>query len=243
MPEPLPIIKIKAQANHHALFLIVLGLTLFMVLLIIAQWYWRQFQLVMVFAYLTSLVITIAGVVKRLEPQFSFSLTPDHITYHHRYGQWRLHWQQIHRISIVSETVALEHIQLPYIGIKLVNIEQLLAQISPRMANRLIHEQKPLISFAIRYQLMALKQGILHFEPYKLSDGTTISGPLAAFLYHCQALDAAFGYHLFIPATSVDRDLPQFSALLLDCKRASAHYQSNTDATDSNTDDNGTDEK
>lgn len=224
MPKPLPIINIKAQANHHAMFLIVVGVTLFFCVLILAQWYWRQYQLVVIFAYLTTLVITFTGIVKHMEPNFSFSLTPEKITYHHRHGQWQLYWQQIRRIDVVNETVGLERLILPYIGIKLENLEQLLGNISPRMANRLIHEQKPLISFAIRYQLMQLEQGIIHFEPYKLANGKKVTGPLAAFLYHSQALNNALGYHLFIPATSTDRELNNFCQLLKDCKNSATDY-------------------
>ena len=123
MKEHLPVIHIRAQTNHHAVFLIVMGIALFITVLIIALWYWRQYQLIMVFGYLTTFVITLTGIVKRLEPRFSFSLTPDLLRYHHRYGQWQLGWQQIQRIATVKETVGIETLELAYIGIKLKDIE------------------------------------------------------------------------------------------------------------------------
>jgi hypothetical protein len=224
MVKPLPIINIKAQANHHAAFLIVLGIALFFVVLILAQWYWRQYQLVMIFAYLTTLLTVFTGLVKRLEPRFSFTLSPNKMTYHHRYGQWKLQWLQIKRIAIVKETAGLESLALPYIGLKLNDFEEILGNISPRLANRITHEQKPLISFAIRYNLMKLEQGVIRFEPYKLSSGEQVRGPLAAFLYHSEALHNAFGYHLFIPATSTDRELESFCQLLKSCQLSSANY-------------------
>jgi energy-coupling factor transporter transmembrane protein EcfT len=223
--EPMPEIEIRPQTNRHGLFLIALGITLFLIVLLIAQFYWREYQTILIFLYLTTFIISFSGILKRLEPPFSFRLSPNKITYHHKYGQWSFSWPQIKRIAVVKETTGLETIALPYIGVKLQNLEQLTKQISPRLANRLIHEQKPLISFAIRHNLMTLSEGVIHFEPYKLSHGNMVSGPLAAFLYHCQALETAFGYHLFIPESSVDRELSSFCTLLSQCQHASTNYQ------------------
>jgi Ca2+/Na+ antiporter len=232
MNSILPIINIRAHANRHALFLILLGMVLFLLVLLASQFYWRQYQSILIFAYLTTFVIVLTGLVKRLEPPFSFSLSPDRITYHHRYGHWYFNWQQIKRIAVIKETAGFETIELPYLGIKLHDLELLSKQISPRLANRLIHEQKPLISFAIRHNLMALSDGVMSFEPYKLSSGEIISGPLAAFIYHSKALEAAFGYHLFVPETSIDRDISNFCTLLSQCKNVSSDYQHDGDITD-----------
>jgi len=232
MNDALPVINIRAHANKHALFLMSLGMVLFFIVLLISQFYWQEFQSILIFCYLTTFIISLSGIVKRLEPYFSFTLSPEKIIYHHRYGQWQLDWHQIKRVAIVKETVGLETIELPYIGIKLHNIELLATQISPRLANRLIHEQKPLISFAIRYNLMTLSQGVICFDSYKLTHGNMISGPLAAFLYHCEALESAFGYQLFIPTTSLDRELSSFCALLFQCKDASSDYQDDRNLTE-----------
>ncbi len=224
MTRTLPVINIKAQSSHHALFLMLVALIITFSTLVFSQGYWRQFQLVFTFIYLCSLVTFITGLAKYLEPKYSLCLNPKSIKYQHRYGHWKIDWQQIQRISLINETSGLMKIQLPYIGIRLKNVSTLADKISPRLANRLIHEQKPLVAFAMSQDLLPLGQSLLNFEPFILPSGETLTGPLAAFLHHCTLLNQALGYHLFLPETAIDRDLNEFYTLLMQCMRSSTEY-------------------
>lgn len=212
-----PVINIKAKARHHALFLMLVAVIFALVTLILSQFYWHQYRLVFIFIYLTALVIFITGVAKKFEPRFSFELSPAYIKYNHRYGHWKLTWQQIQHIALIKENTGLQQIVLPYIGVRLKNLDDLAAQISPRLANRLIHEQKPLMSLAVMQRQLSLEDSQLNFNPFTLSSGQIIAGPLAAFLYHSQTLHRVFGYHLYLPESSGDRELEQFSSLLNSC--------------------------
>mgnify|MGYP006097310729 FL=1 len=225
MTEELPVINIKAQSNHHALFLMLTAFIIAFITFVFSQGYWRQFQLVITFIYLCALVIFITGLAKYLEPQYSLCLSPKGINYQHRYGQWRIDWPQIQRISLINETFGLTNIQIPYIGIRLKHLSTLADHISPRLANRLIHEQKPLLAFAIKMNLLTIEQSILNFEPFVLSSGEILKGPLAAFLHHCTVLHKALGYHLFLPETAIDRDLNEFCTLLTQCMKSSTEYK------------------
>lgn len=222
--RPLPVINIKAQSSHHALFLMLVALIITLCTFVFSQGYWRQFHLVIIFIYLCSLVIFITGLAKHLEPKYSLSLNPDGIKYQHRYGHWTVPWQQIQRISLINETSGLATIQLPYIGIRLLNLSTLADNISPRLANRLIHEQKPLIAFAMSQNLLPLEQSLINFDPFVLASGEILTGPLAAFLHHSTLLQQALGYHLFLPETALDRDLNEFCTLLTQCMRSSTKY-------------------
>lgn len=224
MTRRLPVINIKAQSNHHALFLMLVALILTLSTLVFSQGYWRQFHLVIIFIYLCALVIFITGLAKYLEPKYSLSLSPNGITYQHRYGHWQVDWQQIQRISLIHETFGLTQVQLPYIGIRLKQLSALADHISPRLANRLIHEQKPLLAFAIRQDLLPLEQSLLNFDPFILPSGEILKGPLAAFLHHSTVLHQALGYHLFLPETAIDRELNEFCTLLIQCMKSSAEY-------------------
>jgi len=97
-------------------------------------------------------------------------------------------------------------------------------QISPRLANRLIHEQKPLLAFAVKQQRLTLEQCQLSFEPFELPSGELLKGPLAAFFHHCTVLKTAFGYHLFLPETAIDRELIDFHQLLIQCMSSAKRY-------------------
>ncbi len=219
-----PSILIKARSNHNALFLLLLASILFMITLALSQHYWRQFHLVITFIYLTELVVFITGLAKYFQPTFSLTLTPNVIKYHHRYGEWQLNWQDIQRISLLNETLGIDQLQLPFVGIRLTAIATLATSISPRLANRLIHEQRPLLAMAIRLQLISFEQSQLNFSPFTLANGEKIKGPLAAFLHHSSVLHNALGYHLFIPESALDRELHEFCVLLNQCKQSARHY-------------------
>ncbi|TPH13589.1 DUF2982 domain-containing protein [Litorilituus lipolyticus] len=224
MNQSLPSLEIKAHTNKHARFLVALGLFLILINCAISMVWWNELRLVLMFVYLVALVVVITGVAKLSEPKFSLTITPQNITYHHRYGQWQLNWSQIKRLGLVKETYGVSQIELPYLGVKLNDISELVTQISPRLANRLIHEQKPLIAFAIKCQLMPFEQGVISFEPVHLGNGQLLKGPVAAFIHHCRALDRALGFHLFIPHSSMDRELTDFHQLLNKCQAYAKNY-------------------
>lgn len=224
MTTPSPFINIKAKANHHAVFLMLLAVVIFSITLILSQYYWRSHRLILIFIYLLALVILFTGLLKRSEPSVSIALTPQGIQYHHRHGNWTLNWQQIQSMNTIKEVVGLTSVTLPYVGIRLKSVDSLVDHISPRLANRLIHEQRPLLSFSVMQQLLTLEEVQLNFSPYILESGKQIKGPLAAFLHHCQILQKGLGYHLYIPESSTDREIDDFSQLLKQCQRYSTNY-------------------
>ena len=224
MTTPSPFINIKAKATHHAVFLMLLAGVIFLITLFFSQYYWRSHRLILIFIYLLALVILFTGLLKRSEPRVSVALTPQRIQYRHRHGNWSLEWQQIQNINTIKEIVGLSTIILPYVGIRLKSLDSLAEQISPRLANRLIHEQRPLMSFALMQNLISLEETQINFTPYSLESGKIIKGPLAAFLYHCQILQKGLGYHLYIPESSTDREIDDFSQLLKQCQRYSTNY-------------------
>lgn len=224
MATPSTVIKVKAQGNHHALFLMLVALIIFTLTLIFSASYWQQYRLILIFIYLVTLVTFITGFSKYLQPKYSLLLTPKAITYQHSYGLWQITWTQIQAINLLKETLGLEQIKLPYIGIRLKEIDVLSENISPRLANRLIHEQRPLIAFAISQGLLTFEQGQLNLQGFKLATGELIKGPLAAFFHHCLALNTAFGCHLFIPETAADRELEHFHLLLTQCMKHAEQY-------------------
>lgn len=222
--QPPPFINIKAKANQHAIFLMLLAIIIFIITLIVSQYFWRSNRLILIFFYLLALVIMLTGLLKCSEPSISFKLTPELIRYHHRQGEWMLHWKQIQNISTIKEVIGLSTVVLPYIGIRLKNVEFLAEQISPRLANKLIHEQHPLLSFSIMQDLLSVEETQINFNPFILESGNVVKGPLAAFLHHCQILHKGLGYHLFIPESSTDREIDAFCELLKQCQHYSTNY-------------------
>ena len=220
----LPIIRIKAQANHHGMFLLLTGWVLLLLTLLVSQYYWHQLRLVLIFIILATIVVMITGLAKVLQPRFSYLITPEKLKYQHIYGNWQLSWQQVQAIKPIRENYGLSTLDLPYIGIRITSLEELAQQISPRLANRLMHEQQPLLKFAYVQQLLSLEQVQVNFTPFMAQSGDNISGPIGAFLHHCENLQSALGYHLYLPETSMDREINDFHQLLKQCKYSSQNY-------------------
>ncbi|TWX73653.1 DUF2982 domain-containing protein [Colwellia sp. C1TZA3] len=204
------ITKIKAVARHHGLFITLTGFIALLIMAWLCSYYWQQARFPLMFMVLACLVTIFIGLLKLAEPPYSLIVAPETLVFHHRHGRWQLNWQQIRNIHCVTNTVGITREELNYVGIKLTSIDSIANNISLRLANRMIHEQKPLIHYCIRHQLLTFEQGIINFEPYILKDGSVIKGPLAAFLHQSEVLHYALGAHLFIAANNLNSTIDDF---------------------------------
>lgn len=204
------VIKIKAVARHHGLFITLTGFIALLIMAWLCSYYWQQARFALMFMVLVCLVTIFIGLLKLAEPAHSLILTAETLTFYHRHGRWQLNWQQIRNIHCVTNTVGISREELNYVGIKLNSVDSIANNISLRLANRMIHEQKPLIHYCIKHQLLTFEQGILNFEPYVLKDGRIIKGPLAAFCHHSEVLHHALGAHLFIAASNLNGSIDDF---------------------------------
>jgi hypothetical protein len=203
-------IKIKAIARHHGLFITLTGVIALLIVVWLCRYYWQQAHFPLMFMILACLVAIFIGLLKLAEPSYSLIVVPETLTFHHRHGRWQFNWQQIRNIHSVTNTVGITREELNYVGIKLNSIDTIAKSISLRLANRMIHEQKPLIHYCIKQQLLTMEQGIINFEPYVLKDGKVLKGPLAAFLHHSEVLHQALGAHIFISASNLNGSIDDF---------------------------------
>lgn len=211
------IIKIKPKSKRNRLFLLCLGCLLLLGCLVLNQLFWHEYKIQLTLTMFASFMVLLLAIVKYLEPEISYFITPERIVYQHRNGQWRLPWQDIIRIGDINVDVFGEYKQLPYLGIRLNNLESIAQSISPRLANKLIHEQQDLLLLAIKNHEINIEDGVINFEPFHLN-GSTYKGPVAAWLYRTEQLATAYGYHLYLPENSFDRDLLDFLSLLKKCQ-------------------------
>ena len=213
------VIEVKPKCKRNRLFLLCLGCLLLCICFILSHFFWVQFQLQLMVILLASFIVLLVGILKYLEPPISYLITPDGIIYHHRSGHWQLSWRDVVRIGDIRATVLAEYQHLPYLGIRINSLEKIAQSISPRLANKLLHEQKELLLLGVRNQEINLQSSAINFEPFTLN-GVIYKGPVAAWLYRTELLQKAYGYHLFLPESSFDRDLIEFLSLLKDCQ----HY-------------------
>lgn len=219
-------IRLKAGSRKHAGFLRIVAVAIFFVTLLILGNNDYQFTLPLVSTTLISITLFIIGTLKSLEPPFSYVVTPEGITYLHKYGRWFIDWENISRIAQVQHTYGLDEQKLPYIGFRLNDIEAVLDKISPRLASRLVHEQRDIYIASLLQRDNLGELNALNLSPYKKQDGMNITGPIACWVHRTKELHQFLGFDIYVPISSFDIEPEEFVDLMKDCKRASINYQS-----------------
>ncbi len=219
-----PKIYISPKAKRNALFTTLSSVLVLLLVLLISQFYWQQAKFSLMLLLLLSLSLVFVGILKLLEPATSFIITPKDIRFNHRKGHWQIHWDNIRNIFAITNTYGITREQLCYIGIRLNSLEQLKDNISLRLANHLIHEQKPLLAYCVSRDLIPVKDAVISFEPYLCQNGDKISGPLAGFFHQARALNQALGADIFINDSAIDRDVEAFAELLKQCQSSAKNY-------------------
>jgi len=158
-------------------------------------------------------IFLLLGIGKLIEPEVSLVITPQHIRYLHRRGQWQIPWEAIIRFDIPRVSKGFDYESLPYIGIRLEDEDALLAQISPRLAVHLIHEQRHLLAIALRRELPAQADYSDYFDiptQYVSRKGIKYTGVKAVFATRMQQLRSLLGYDLYVNQTALDRPVEEF---------------------------------
>jgi hypothetical protein len=214
------VLLIKPKSKNHSGFLMLLGTCLLLVSFLLNAIFWDDYKFQLMLIMFACAIILLIGILKNSEPDVSFKLTRQHLNFLHRNGYWIIKWQDITRLGQPTSRTVFDVIHLPYIGIKLKNIALIADNISPRLANKLIHEQRELLVLAAKNNEIKLDSGLISFEPYTLNN-KVYKGPIAAWLFRTEQLAGVYGYHLYLPETSFDRDTQAFIKLLNDCKEHS----------------------
>ncbi|WP_426370478.1 DUF2982 domain-containing protein [Pseudocolwellia sp. HL-MZ7] len=210
-------ITIKPKTKNNGLFLIFLGVLLIFISMFINLLFWDEYKIQLMLLFLTCSIVLLTGILKYSEPEVSYKLTRQQLCLYHRNGNWQLNWESIVRLGQPSANTIFENINLPYIGIKLKDMALIADNISPRLANKLIHEQRELLILAVRNNEIKLESGLISFEPFTLNN-KVYKGPIAAWLFRTEQLHQVYGYHLFLPDSGFDRKLGDFLTLLKQCK-------------------------
>jgi len=220
------VIQVKPNSKRNRLFLLFLGFLLLCICQLLNLIFWDDYRIQLIFIMSASFMVLFVGLLKCLEPPISYFITPETISYYHRSGHWQLPWQDIQRIGDIWADVLGKNVQLPYLGIRVNNLTTIAQTISPRLANKLLHEQQELLLLAVKNHEIDLQDGMINFEPFELN-GVTYKGPVAAWLYRAEELNKAYGYHLYLPENSFDRGLIEFLVLLKECHHYINSNQSN----------------
>lgn len=161
-----------------------------------------------------SITAILLGFLKSQQPYYSILLDTKALIYVHKFGQWQISWQNFHSSGIPQTDDALE---LNAVGIKLVDMDTFLSILSPRLAGKLLIEQRHIFLQAVK---MHCKNGncpsewLVEPDEFQSNSGKKYTGLIAMFANRMHNLKTLTGYDLLLPANVLDRDIWRFSNLL-----------------------------
>lgn len=216
-------ILIKSTAKRNGLTTLIIGAVALLIssslLVLLPDWLF----LVGIFMVSGSIVTLLIGWFKVREPEHSLSMDREQISYQHRYGQWRIAWEDIQRIDCPRIQQGLNHTTLDVVGIKLKHYDAFITAISPRLASHLIMEQRPLLMHSEDKSCTTggcYSNSLFEDKPYQLANGQTVTGIKAILANRMTALRNSLGYDVFLSASELDRSPEAFVNLLRDCQQS-----------------------
>ncbi len=181
------------------------------------------FNTIDIFILLACCIGILIGYVKTLEPAYSIKLDEHDMSYQHRFGTWQLAYNNIRRLGIPRVHRQGEYVALSYVGINIINYQSFLQQLHPRLAVKLLMEQKNLIQTALVSECpdgTCPSELIFDDENYTTSCGHQYSGLIAMFANRMTRLKSLLGYDLYIPTTALDREEMKFIQLITEIRDA-----------------------
>lgn len=165
----------------------------------------------------TSGIFLLLGIGKVIEPPVSLVITEEGIRYLHRRGQWQIRWENIIRYDVPRVNRVLELEDAPFLGFRLYQVEEVLDDISPRLASALLFEQRQLLTMALRHQAPDREDYTPYFDipdSYISPNGTVYKGLIGVFGKRMEQMRELLGYDLYVSANALDRDIYDFKAHL-----------------------------
>jgi hypothetical protein len=225
------------MVRKNGLTLVWLGMAVTITMIFILFLLREQPLIPAVIGLLAGLMMAFIGISKLAEPRLSLSLCRDCLQYHHKYGGWILKWGNIQRIDQPRIHLGWDLVALPYIGLKIKDYDDFLTLITPRLAVRLLTEQRAVLLQAMKSEQPAclsgscgaslLEGGLLEESRFRSPSGQRYEGVIAMLGNRMARLRDLLGYDLLVPDNSLDREPAEFIRLLNQYRRESNLIQIN----------------
>ncbi|MCG7497078.1 DUF2982 domain-containing protein [Vibrio sp. Of7-15] len=206
-------VHIKTQHQFSAIGLLSVGVV-FVCAAIITLFISKTTPLLVGILFLlggTTICLSIAAIYN---PKISMTLTDMHLQQHTNKGGWAVKWKNIADINHVYLTNLTD--SLPWVGIKLHHYDAFLDAICPRMASKIIVEQRILLVMAFKYQPVdkyQLEDILFDDTPYITETGKRYTGLLAVLANRMTYQRELLGFDVYISAEELDRPIPDFIGL------------------------------
>ncbi|KAA1155754.1 DUF2982 domain-containing protein [Pseudoalteromonas fuliginea] len=210
-------VKYRAQGARNGIEILIvgaIGLVLIMGFNLLRP---DKISIVEVFLVSACIGAIFIGFLKTQEPFYSLILSESKLIYQHKYGAWHLFQSNFRYSGIPKVEDGVEYIELNTVGIKVNDIDEFLASLSPRIAGKLLIEQRHLFMQAVQKHCKnghCPSEWLIEDTQYISQRGISYNGLIAMFANRTKYLQLLTGYDLLLPASVLDRDIWAFSANL-----------------------------
>lgn len=210
-------VSLRASANRHSIeFMLAGGICLGVIILFVTLRATPPtiLELALAAAAICSILL---GFLKSQQPFYSIELSTLAFNYVHKFGVMHVSYGNFHSSGVPFVTQGVENLELNAVGIKLNNIDEFLAELTPRLAGKLLIEQRHIFLQAVKIHCAngnCPSEWLVEETCYESPDGRVYTGLMAMFANRMQNLKTVTGYDLLLPANVLDRDIWQFATIL-----------------------------
>jgi hypothetical protein len=201
-----------ASAQGGGVLLLSALLAMMVAVLIFALWPELGPQQAWLIIFILLTLAAYVGYSKLTEPDVMLQLDDKGVVFFHKYGHWRLPWQDL----MYAQLVEIEGKPLNFVGFRLSSYTEFLAGISLRLALRLLIEQRPLLVAALG---AGCKNGqcptsMLEQLPDFKHNGISYRGVLGLFAQRMDHFRKLLQLDILIPADVVGYAAEDFCRLI-----------------------------
>ncbi|MDP2633987.1 MULTISPECIES: DUF2982 domain-containing protein [unclassified Pseudoalteromonas] len=207
-------LKLRSQGSKNGMEILLVGSFGLVFIMLVNLLRPGLISIVEIFLVSVCLVAVFVGFLKTQEPFYSLIITEQLLTYHHKYGSWSLNRENLHHSGIPKAEHGLEYLELNAVGIKLRDTDNFLMDISPRLAGKLLIEQRHLFMQVVQKHCKngnCPSEWLVEDNNYTSLNGRKFNGLIAMFANRMRHLQQLTGYDLLLPASVLDRSIWDFS--------------------------------
>lgn len=215
-------IKYRAKGAKNGIEILLVGGVGLLFIMIVNQLRPGNISVVEIFLVSVCFAAVLVGFLKTQEPFYSIIITPYQLSYQHKYGVWHLSCDNFHHSGIPTVDNGFEHLELNAVGIKINNIDAFLDSLAPRIAGKLLIEQRHLFMQVVQKNCKngnCPSEWLIEESQYSSQNGISYTGLIAMFANRAKHLQLLTGYDLLLPASVIAGDIWEFSASLNKWKR------------------------
>ena len=166
---------------------------------------------------LTSVTMLLIAIKRARQPELSFTLTFMHIQFHSPSGGWLARWKNIAEIGPATLAYQGWHHPMPWVGIRLKDYDEFLESICPRIASKILLEQRGLLILAYKRAENPpheIEDMLFDDTPYVTKSGRPLKGLLAMLANRMGYNREFLGFDFFISEDLLDRPADEFIGLV-----------------------------